>query len=358
MNESLEQYIRGVMSGDRRSGKATVLRGALAIAAMLYSVVVRIRYAMFDWKVRTPGRLPVPVISIGNLTTGGTGKTPVVAWIVEALQAQNRRPAILLRGFRSGRGIASDEQMLYQSRFANRPAVAVLASPKRFAIASQSMQNPSPPDVFVLDDGFQHRQLYRDLDIVLIDATNPFGYGHLLPRGMLRESKQGICRAHAILITRADQIDNAHLQQLICSVKALIDSQPILQCTSALTNVTSLQNTGSIETLRDRKIFAFCGIGNPQSFQRLLERASTNVIALRALNDHQTYSAEMVSSLVAEAVDAGAEMLVTTEKDWMKIQQYAAGTRIPIYSAHMQIQFSNQDTSTLLHLINTIFTNQ
>ena len=183
-------------------------RGGLGLVSLGYRIVIALRNVLFDCGLRKPRRVAVPVISVGNLTTGGTGKTPVVALIVELLVQLERRPAIISRGYRSVDGEANDEKRVLERLC---PGIPHEQNRSRFQ-AAESLLQKSARDIIVMDDGFQHRQLHRDFDIVLIDATNPFGYGSLLPRGLLREPLSALRRADLVLITRADMEDQRNAE--------------------------------------------------------------------------------------------------------------------------------------------------
>ena len=203
--------VRAVLSGEDRSLRSQALRGACAHhRAVLCNDDASTKLSVSIRCVPAPHRLPHPTISVGNITTGGTGKTPVVRWLAERLQEQGRRPAVLMRGYRSEGGI-SDEQSLLQQQL---PEIPVIANPDRVRGAADATQKQNDIDTFILDDGFQHRRVHRDFDLVLIDATAPFGFGHILPRGSLREPLSGLRRANALLITRSSQVDVNRLKEI------------------------------------------------------------------------------------------------------------------------------------------------
>ncbi|MBV8780965.1 MAG: tetraacyldisaccharide 4'-kinase, partial [Phycisphaerae bacterium] len=178
-----QNNIVAIMSGQRRGGFAAAGRAMLAIAEPLYAAIMILRNTMYERGWLATHQAGRAVISVGNLTTGGTGKTPIVAWIVHELRAMGYHPAVLLRGYKAVNGV-SDEATLLRQLVAPSP---VIARPDRVAAAANAVMNDPQIDCFVLDDGFQHRRLKRDCDVVLIDATRPFGFDHVLPRGLLRE---------------------------------------------------------------------------------------------------------------------------------------------------------------------------
>ncbi|HSU68635.1 MAG TPA: tetraacyldisaccharide 4'-kinase, partial [Tepidisphaeraceae bacterium] len=208
MNPDPEQRIKRIMSGEACGVGPALVRSVLAIAEPFYSAAARLRNHSFDSGRKTVKSLPRPVISIGNVTTGGTGKTPAVRWLAERLRDEGRHVAILSRGYKSvDAGLGDELTMLDRALNApGKPAVLVRANPDRFIAGTRLLEQAPETNVFILDDGFQHRRLARNLDIVLINALEPFGFDHVLPRGMLREPLTSLRRADAIVVTHCDRV--------------------------------------------------------------------------------------------------------------------------------------------------------
>ncbi len=254
------------------------------------------------------------VASVGNLTVGGTGKTPMVIWLAERLHAEGRRVGILTRGYRGigepeKRGVlSSDEVALMRDRLDGKAQFGI----GRDRYAKGRVLERHGVDDFVLDDGFQHLQLARDVDIVLIDATDPFGGGHLLPAGRLREPRSALRRAGVVVITRAIRAP---------AVEAMVrhhTQAPIFYAQTRLEGFFSLGgNPGSRQPAQweDRKLFAFCGIGNPDAFYEDLRRWGVQLAGTVTFRDHYHYSQQDLDKLERRARVAGAEALVCTEKD-------------------------------------------
>jgi tetraacyldisaccharide 4'-kinase len=247
---------------------------------------VRLRNWRFD---RTHGtvNVGVPIISVGNITTGGTGKTPVVAWIVDRLREFGRQPAILSRGYKPIDGAANDEKRLLDRLC---PGVPHIQDPDRVAGAQLAIAGHGC-DVLVLDDGFQHRRLARNLDVVLIDALNPWGYGHLLPRGLLREPPSALRRASIVVVTRTD----ACPADALCRVQREISQQTAAAVvTSAFRPVAlvdAAEATAPLTAIDGETILAFCGIGNPEGFWRTLSVIGPDLFHVQRLvfPDHHHY---------------------------------------------------------------------
>ena len=279
--------------------------------ALPYGVAVRLRAEAYRKGILRRRRLDGVVISVGNLTTGGTGKTPMVLWLAERLVAEGKKPGILTRGYRgksSPEGATSDEVQLLRARLGDGAAFGVGAN--RFTrgreLASQSIR------WFILDDGFQHMQLARDVDIVLIDATNPFGGGHMLPAGCLREPRRALERADIIVIMRA-----SHAPAVEAAIRH--DSNaPVFYARPRLDSVWNLQGGyPGVEDLeaRRRKFFAFCAIGNPSAFLADLRDWGFQIAGHKFFPDHHRYTRQDVREIQMQARQAGAEGAICTEKD-------------------------------------------
>jgi tetraacyldisaccharide 4'-kinase len=272
-----------------------------------------------------PKRLDAAVISVGNLTVGGTGKTPMVLWIAEHLVAEGKRTAILTRGYggdvarASGPGAAgdsstSDEVRLLKERLGSQVAFGVGAD--RFANGRGLARRGV--NWFVLDDGFQHLQLARDANIVLIDATDPFGGGRVLPAGRMREPRSALGRADIIVVTRSD-----HAPAVETIIRRYSDA-PIFYGQTKLEGIRSFFDGewgGQISAEEGKRVFAFCGVGNPTSFVSDLRRWGYNVVGQKFFRDHHRYSPTDEEAITKEAVAAGATALVCTEKDIYKVNQ-------------------------------------
>lgn len=351
------------MSGEARGAGAAALRAALGAGEPVYAAAAALRNWTFDRRLRTPRRLPRPVISVGNITTGGTGKTPVVRWLATRLRDHGRSVAILARGYGAEPGKPGDEQIMLE-RLLNNSAidpVTVVAHPDRFKSGTQVLGERPEIDVFLLDDGFQHRQLARDFDLVLVNAVEPFGFGRVMPRGLLREPLAGLRRADAFLLTRVDQVVPARIdgvREVLCRYNP---DAPIYQSVHAHSGFRAAAGSTelfSVKALRGRRWFAFCGIAGPESFVKQLDQVGGTRVGLRAFADHHAYTKTEVRCLRAEAAAAGADVLVTTEKDWVKLAALPGagetGIGLPIWRVDVRIAFHGDDEAALIQRVSDV----
>jgi tetraacyldisaccharide 4'-kinase len=254
-----------------------------------------------------------PVICVGNLTTGGTGKTPTVAWVVRRLREAGHSPAVLTRGYKAVEGTSDEAEMLRQ--LCQAP---VVVEPNRVTGAARAVRGGA--DVIVMDDGYQHRRLRRDLDIVLVSATDPFGYGWCLPRGLLREPLAALKDAHVVLITHSNEVAAERLQAVRDRIGRHSRGALIALAVHRPTHVLDEQGARQpLETLAGRNVFAFCGLGHPEGFFSSVANLHARVMGRRALDDHADYDADTVGRLQSEMQHCQASLAVTTQKDYVKL---------------------------------------
>jgi len=216
----------------------------------------------------------------------------------------------------------------------------VIVNPDRVAGAAEAV-NRFGAEVLIMDDGFQHRRLARNLDIVTIDATRPFGCGRLLPAGLLREPVTALARADAVVITRCDQTQEAELAELEQKLRQINSNMVIARSIHAPICAESAERKKiSLESLRGRKVFAFCGIGNPQAFLSTLNMLGCDVVASRVYDDHHYYDSDDVASIYEQAMCGKAELILTTHKDWTKIVRLGdLGAKMPLAYLAIELKF-------------------
>lgn len=311
-------------------------RWLLAAVAVVYGLAVRLRAELYrrGWLARR--RLPARVISVGNLTLGGTGKTPVVIWLVGRLLERGLRVAVLSRGYRrtsrgprllvsdgrtllAGPAEAGDEPYLIARRC---PGALVAVGPDRHGLGRWLLER-FPVDCFVLDDGFQHLALHRDEDLLLVDASAPRDLDALFPAGRLREPLSAAARATALVLTRVE--GGAALEPLLAPLRragAPADPPILFRFAAGPCVAVATGREERAHALAGRKVLLFSGIGSPASFRSLMDGLGAVVVEHRVFADHHAYRAEEVAALLERADRLGAELLVTTEKDAGKVAPF------------------------------------
>lgn len=330
---------------------------ALRPLGSLYGVAMRARRALYRSGRLHVHELGVPVVSVGNLTTGGTGKTPLVEWIANELARMGRRVCILTRGYgrrssgtrvivSDGNEILSDanrsgdEPLLLAERL--KGLAAVICDADRVSAARWAVEN-FKSDVFILDDGFQHLRVARNLNILTIDATNPWGNGRLLPAGILREPLAELTRAECIVITRADDL---HTTEALRHEIAAQTRGPIFCSRMRLSGLRPIEgdlgrSLITAEEIKASTVAAFCGIGNPKSFFSLLRRGGYQLGHTQVFRDHHIYTQSDIDRFVRESVTRGAQILLTTAKDEVKLRSLKS--ELPCYAADIAIEIENQE---------------
>ena len=292
-----------------------LLRAVLVPASYLYAAGIAVRNFCYDSGIFRSHRAPVPVISIGNITAGGTGKTPLTIWLCNKLAEQKLKVGVLTRGYKMESAKLSDEPAVIAQ---NCPAARVVVDPDRVSGAVTAIKEYGAR-ILVMDDGFSHRRLRRNVDIITIDATCPFGYGRLLPAGLLREPLSTLRRAHAAILTRCDLVGKIDLENIEAQLFA-INPQLVLAHTRHAsagvkgTNISDIR----LDELAGRRVFAFCGIGNPEAFEVQLKNLKIDLAAFRVYNDHYQYMADDLADIYEEAKYLHADLILTTQKDWIK----------------------------------------
>lgn len=315
----MEHYYRSIISGERAGVIPALLRFTFAAASLLYGTLIRLRNLAYDLRLLKTHRLPVPVISVGNITTGGTGKTPTVIMICKELQRLGRKPAVLTRGYGAAKGQQPDEVLVIRHEC---PGVPVIVNPDRVAGGREAVAKHAA-DTLVLDDGFQHRRLHRDLDIVLVDATEPLGVPGVLPRGTWREPPAGLARAHVLMLTRCEQVQ----QQLADFAAGLLTQwvapRRIFQQHTHVLGIHDAQ--GRTVPLLGQTVIAFAGIGNPGGFLHTVQSLGLKVSAACWFADHHNYTPADFAPLQTLSDQRPIDAWVTTLKDAVKL----AGIPLP-----------------------------
>lgn len=321
--------------------------------AGVYGLGARLRRSLYANEILIAKRLPAPVVSVGNLTVGGTGKTPVTATLTRLLQFEGRRVAILSRGYggqNSGVTCISDGKKTYKKPpqvgeeaywlARSLPGSAVYTGPARYD-AGLAAWEQFRPDLFLLDDGFQHFQLHRDLDIVLLDAAAPFGNGFLLPRGILREPKSALSAAQVLILTRYQE--ERH-RQTLTDLQNAYPAKTILTASIAPT-AARLYPAGRLETpaaLTGLVLFAFAGLARPDVFRQTLTDLAVRLAGFQSFPDHHAFNPAELAALVRQAEAAGAAALITTAKDWARLGE-SWDAALPLWVLEVEAQIDQAE---------------
>ena len=328
-----QETYKKLIGGQNSGAFASVARLLLNIIAVFYGAGIWLRNRLYDggqvksYAVTAAGlvtsdrtQATVPVISVGNITVGGTGKTPLVIWLCNLFREQDVNCAILTRGYKAAKGESDEPGMLAK----NCPGSAVVVNPDRLAGAIEAVKKRRA-QVLIMDDGFQHRRLHRDIDIITIDAMQPFGYGRLLPAGLLREPVSALKRAQAVILTRCDLVSKNNLTELTAAINRINPNVIIAKTIHSPVFAVSGERQITLEELKSKKAYIFCGIANPDAFLATVGLVGVNIVGSRIYDDHYNYTANDVNDIYRDAAKSDAQMILTTEKDYNKISKPASG---------------------------------
>jgi tetraacyldisaccharide 4'-kinase len=333
----IQEQFYNLVSGQKTGIAAAVLRGGLGILEVPYCSVVSARNFFYDQQILPARRFSVPIISVGNLTLGGTGKSPMVAWLCRFFLEQNLRPGLVSRGYGKLSSEGNDEFIEMSHQF---PTIPHLQHKNR-AEAIQKLLQTEQVDLIILDDAFQHRRVARNVDIVLLDATSPFGFGHVFPRGTLREPIKELRRADIVLLTRSDLADEAERQKIRQQVFAINSNIVWGETVHIPTSLISLKSfcVEPIESISGQSVLAFCGIGNPAAFRQTLEQCGARVTKLISFPDHYRYTTRDTSELMRTAKELGTDSVLCTMKDLVKLNRLES-SELLIRAISIEIQFT------------------
>ena len=310
---------RPLMSGQRNDPLAVCLRGLMRAASVPYGMAVAVRNRRIDSGSAEVHQAGVPVVSVGNLTTGGTGKTPIVCFLAKWFRRRGIRVAIVSRGYGRGSADANDEALELHDRLPDVPHVQDSDRVEAARVAVEELE----AEVILMDDGFQHRRLHRDLNIVVIDATCPFGFGYLLPRGLLREPVKNLKRADLVIITRCDAVEESVIHEIQQTVQASSPGVPVVRSKHAPTSLLVHPDSSlPLTDIVDRDIAVVSAIGNPQAFEAAVAALGANIVDARRLPDHSPYTPESVRDLRTwiESLGPSVQRVLCTHKDLVKLR--------------------------------------
>ena len=339
-----------IISGRRRGLLGAASRAALQVMSLPYCGLVNLRNWYYD-TIANVRRLDRPCISIGNITTGGTGKTPLVIWLADELIQAGKKVAIISRGYK-GNAHGNDELELVSRAC---PKAICIANPDRVTAGYYAIEEHDV-DVIILDDAFQHRRVDRDLDVLLLDSACPFGFGHILPRGLLREPVRGLDRAQVIVMSHISCVSPNQLADLKSLCTRHNPNARILGCEHRPTGLLGPDGRSEeISQLSGAAILAFAGIGNPDGFVQTLTNLGAKPKRMIPFADHHHYDLADCRRITAAARNVGAEILLTTEKDMVKLRRLEHDWPVPLRSLQIKIDFSGGGGKMLLALVDVLF---
>ncbi|MGE0609117.1 MAG: tetraacyldisaccharide 4'-kinase [Pirellulales bacterium] len=337
---------RDLVSGRRRGLSASLLRAGLRLAETPYACAMRLRNWRYDTGRAEIVRADVPVVSVGNLTLGGTGKTPLVVWLARWFRDRDVRVSLISRGYGAAANRRNDEALELEHRL---PDVPHLLDRDR-AAAAQVAEEELDTQLILLDDAFQHRRMHRDLDIVLLDALDPFGAEHVFPRGLMREPPTGLHRAHIIGLSRANALNDSQRAAIRQRAKRYAPHAAWFEASHAPQGLLSSSGRGeSLAALAGQRVAAFCGLGNPAGFRLTLEHLKSELVELREFPDHHPYTRDDVRGLSDWAGQLHVAAVLTTHKDLVKLELDQIG-RAPLWAVTigMEILAGRDELEALL----------
>lgn len=310
MWNSMRNYFRLSAEGREHGLLARLLGPLLELAGVLYGAAVGVARTLYEKKILHREKLPFPVVSIGNLTWGGTGKTPLVEYITSKISHRQKNPIVLSRGY------SHDEVEMFRQHF---PRAVIGVGKDRSAVA-RKMAQTNHIDIAILDDGFQHWKIERDLEIVTVNAINPFGNGKLIPRGILREPVSALKRAQVVLIAYADLVKADELEKLRNRLREIAPSSLIAEAylDPIFFYRARTHSRVSLERLQNQRVTTFSGIAAPRSFQLLLMHHHIKPFRNFEFPDHYRFTLSELDEVKKVSQAAGAEEIITTEKDFYR----------------------------------------
>ena len=338
----------------------TLFLPLLILISWLYGLIIWIRNSFFNIGFFISESFDTPIISVGNITTGGTGKTPMVIYLAKLLDRSGRKPGIVSRGYgRNSRGLimvhdgnslltdvdrAGDEPYLMGKELNTIP---IIVSENRIVGIRKLLDNSSV-DIIILDDAFQHRKVKRNIDVVMISAYDKLGEYHLLPWGKLREPLSSLKRAQCVIYTKTKQLQNLPLHNIL---NPYLKNYPTVSIIEPV--LMKMDETGYHKVVPiDEPVFAFCGIGNPNSFIQAVKEVGLKIVGKRIFQDHQKYKHQVLQDLSARIKDSNCGAVVTTEKDMVKIPEIFLKKFI-FYVIKINLIFEND--SEVINLIKPLF---
>lgn len=364
---SIKYRYLSIINGQWQGIFPNIIKCLLSLISYLYRIILKLRYFFFKTgflKKTTPS---VPVISVGNITLGGTGKTPLIEYIAIYLKKRKKKVAILSRGYGAKKVINKSDNINNLETYndehlmlcENLSGVPNLINKNRILSAKKAIEDYNV-DFLLLDDGFQHIKLDRSLDIVAFNSLNPFGYENVFPRGFLREPLQGLERADLFVITHSNLCSHNDLENIRNRLNKRHNDIPIIETIHYPLHLENISDgtVYNIEWLKEKNLYAFCAIGNPESFSKSLLYQNAQLIKFNPFLDHHFYTHNELEEIIKEASDLNVDAIVTTQKDKVKIldiltKKELNNIRIPINVVKITIKIV-KGNETFEKLINDL----
>lgn len=363
----ISKYVEKIIEGSKKGKIAALIRFVLLLLSVIYAQLAKCRSFLYQKNILKKKEAQVPVISIGNITTGGTGKTPFADFLATELKA-DYKIAIISRGYGAAKEVEEpflikDSKNLYAGAAQAGDELFMLARKSENLIFIRSANRyqgtklavAQGADLVLLDDGFQHYQLKRKLDIVIIDAKNPFSNKKVLPAGLLREPFTALKRADLFLLNRSENVDFSRVNELKNSLnKFNPQNKGVFRAETQLESCVSVasQTEEKIDFLKEKKVFAFSGIGSPEAFQKSIETAGAKLVSYKIFKDHYNYQKEDLLTLLDQYSASQADLILTTEKDAVKLFDFAEIIgELPFY--YLPISLKIEAKKELLEIVKT-----
>jgi len=309
--KSLKLYFLGLMKDRHNNFLDSILKGILKILSWIYTVGVKAIDWSYNSGLRKRHKVSVPVVSVGNITLGGTGKTPFTIFLSEHFLVSGHKPAVLIRGY------GNDESRMLKDEL---PDVPVLVGQDRVKNAQKAAREGR--DIILLDDGFQHRRLARDLDIVLIDGSSVFGNSAVFPRGVLREPASSLARADLFVVTKADMINAEDKGKIEKQIRTFAPEKPVLWAKHRILFLTDVTGAAyAAETLKNKNVCIMSAVGDPDYFAFLVKGQGANIAIREDYPDHYNYLQVDVARIFKKVFKEGSEKIVVTRKDFVKLEK-------------------------------------
>lgn len=334
----MKDYFRRVAEGKEHGALVSLLNPFIAFAAAIYGGVNKLNRSLYEKKILKQKRLPFPVISVGNLTWGGTGKTPFVEYLAQKICHRRRTPLVLTRGY------SKDEATQFKNHL---PKAVIGVGKNRFKVAKR-LAKKNKINVAILDDGFQHLPIERDIEIVMVNALEPFGNEKIVPQGILREPLERLSKASIVVISHSNLITKTELNRLKGKIRKLSPKVFIVDTyLEPLFFYRAKKRTRvALSRLQNHRVTTFSGVGAPRSFQLLLSRSQIKPVRNFEFTDHHQFSKKELSEIKSVADSASAAEIITTEKDYYRSPNVIANTLNPLILATRMRVASGEEVLT------------